>query len=371
MKRIGTQMGLLMLCLLLLFSPTMAETRQGVIVLEGMEEPVQETLFDCDQGFSFWYVKDRLEAYEGSAHGIEGVVIAGLYSDDYMVLSVIPEEDAVEYGEELNMDILEQSSAARVQRDVYRELENGKYLFLTLIAENGDYLSAVGEYAQESAEGNAHFFDRVLNSLMFNGFYDTEMLKQLPGKWFAEEDGAGTELTLEENGNMILSCHKADGGAAYTCKGTWSAELIRDCGSKITLLFTSTDHPLYAGKEYRVECVYQAYTESWMENDTLKTYLIMESSAGSSGLSPFEEVYGYDGAALHREQGPNMQVVKCSSFVSLREAHSKSSKRLARVPLGALVYAFLEEGEENGFIHCTYQDADGYILAEYLKPVKP
>ena len=178
-------------------------------------------------------------------------------------------------------------------------------------------------------------------------------------------------LAHDENGNMILSCHKADGGAAYTCKGTWSAELIRDCGSKITLLFTSTDHPLYAGKEYRVECVYQAYTESWMENDTLKTYLIMESSAGSSGLSPFEEVYGYDGAALHREQGPNMQVVKCSTFVSLREAHSKSSKRRARVPLGALVYVFLEEGEENGFIHCTYQDADGYILAEYLKPVKP
>ena len=94
-------------------------------------------------------------------------------------------------------------------------------------------------------------------------------------------------------------------------------------------------------------------------------------NASISGVSPFTEVYGEDcagGLALHREQGPNMRVVKCKEFVSLREARSTSAKRLAKVPLGALVLAFPEYGEENGFIYCVYHDEEGFILAEYLSP---
>jgi hypothetical protein len=138
----------------------------------------------------------------------------------------------------------------------------------------------------------------------------------------------------------------------------------------MTLLFTSTDNPSRAGSDYRVECAYEAYTESWVENDTRITCLILNPPIRCSGVSPFEEVYGEDGAALVREQGPNMRVVKCKEFVSLREERSTSARRLAKVPLGALVLAFPEYGEENGFIYCVYHDEEGYILAEYLQPVE-
>ena len=164
-----TMIGILSaaLCLLLLMPAAMAETRQSVIFLEGMEEPIEETLFESPLGFSFWYANDRVEAYHGEADNIAGVIVAALYSDDYMVLSMIPEEDAVEYTEDLGVDIAEQSAASRVLMDVYREAEGGTVFFLTLIAENGQYFRAVGEYSMEASEGNARFFDRVLDSVAF------------------------------------------------------------------------------------------------------------------------------------------------------------------------------------------------------------
>ena len=363
-------MGLLwlMLCLTLLQSTALTETRQGVIALEGMEEVIEETLFESSLGFSFWYPNDRLEAYQDVVHNIDGVYVEALYSDDYMILSMITEEDAEEYTEDLDENIVEQSASARVQLDVYRELEDGTYIFLTLIAENGQYFRAVGAYSQEAAEGNAKFFQRVLDSVAFVSDYDAEFLKVLPGQWAEEYEGAGTVLTLEENGKMSLYCYGVDGGFAYTCEGTWSYEPVPNRSSELTLLFTSTDNPSYEGREYSVECEYAAYTESWVENDTLITCLILNPPISCSGVSPFEEVYGEDMAALHREQGPNMRVVKCKEFVSLREARSTSAKRLAKVPLGALVLAFPEYGEENGFIYCVYHDEEGFILAEYLSP---
>ena len=66
-----------MLCILMLFTSAAAETRQGVIALEGMEESIEETLFESDLGFSFWYPADRLEAYEGEADNIEGLLVGG------------------------------------------------------------------------------------------------------------------------------------------------------------------------------------------------------------------------------------------------------------------------------------------------------
>ena len=199
---------------------------------------------------------------------------------------------------------------------------------------------------------------------------ETEMRGRLPGRWAEEEDGAGTVLTLEENGDMSLYCYSADGAFAYTCGGAWSLEFIPDYGGRMTLLFTWTDDPRKAGEGYRVECVYEAYTESWVENDTLVTVLNLNPSVFCSGVSPFEEVYGYDLAGLVREQGPNMRVVNCKSWVSLRETASASAKRLAKVPLGALVLADPGAGEINGFILCVYRDQEGFILAEYLEPAE-
>ena len=198
-------------------------------------------------------------------------------------------------------------------------------------------------------------------------FRDTELLKLLPGQWTEKTEEGETVLTLDENGTMALSFSGMAGGAGCSYSGTWSLESVPDAGSRMTLLFTSTDNPVRAGEAYSVTCVYEAYTESWVENDTLVTCLNLNPPVSCSGVSPFEEVSGFDGAALFREQGPNRQVVKCKSFVSLREKRAASSRRLAKVPLGALVLAFPEEGEENGFTACVYQGKRGYILSEYLQ----
>ena len=123
--------------------------------------------------------------------------------------------------------------------------------------------------------------------------------------------------------------------------------------------------------EMKAENAYNAYMESWVENDTEHAYLILEKEDGAP--SPFTEVFGEEAqwsVALHRERGPNMRVVYCKEFVSLREERSASSRRLAKVPLGAAVLAFPEAGKENGFILCVYHDEYGYILSEYLEKIE-
>ena len=93
------------LCLLMMLTAADAETRQGVIALEGMEETIEETRFESPQGFSFWYASEGLKAYQGEAGGMDGAVVASAYTDDYMVLSVITEEEAGQYAKELGIDI--------------------------------------------------------------------------------------------------------------------------------------------------------------------------------------------------------------------------------------------------------------------------
>ncbi len=210
---------------------------------------------------------------------------------------------------------------------------------------------------------------------------DAEQLKLLPGQWTYtdqtewQEDGAEAHdvdlafLTLGEDGSASLRCFGRDGNYACTCEGAWRGEYVPDAADQLTLLFTSTDDPQYAGTGYSVECVYSFYTESWEEEDTRYMCLILEPGSFSS-VSPFESVYGSDWISLYREQGPNMQVVNCKSFVSLREKRSTSSDRIAKVPLGARVLAYPEYGEENGFLFCLYRGEYGYILSEYLEPVE-
>ena len=162
-------MGLLCaaLCLALLLSAAVSETREAAIALEGEEEIIEETLFESPSGFSFWYANDRLEAYPGERDNIEGVIVETIYSDDYMILSMITREEAEEYIGDLGESIAEQPAESRAQTDVYHVLEGSRYFFLSLITENGQYLRAVGEYAQEAAEGNAKFFRQVLDSVAF------------------------------------------------------------------------------------------------------------------------------------------------------------------------------------------------------------
>ena len=166
-NRTAIRFVLTMLCLLLLTPHAVGETREGVIWLEGMEETIEETLFESADGFSFWYASDMLKADFGSKDDAEGVIVSNPYSSDYMLLSVISEAEASQYADDLGEDIVEQSAASRVQTEVYCELEDGTYSFLTLITENGRYLRAAGTYSEEAAEGTARYFQLVLDSVAF------------------------------------------------------------------------------------------------------------------------------------------------------------------------------------------------------------
>ena len=207
------------------------------------------------------------------------------------------------------------------------------------------------------------------------------LLKDIPGQWtystYLDEEAEGEEppvadlafFTFDEDGNVALSCYDKDGEYLYSCEGTWSLENVPDMNDRMTIRYTSTDNPSLAGSEYGVECVFEVYMESWVEDVTKITYFIC-TPVSNSGTDPFADAYGEWEMTIHREQGPNMKVVKCKDYVSLREKRSTSSKRLAKVPLGALVLAYPELGEENGFISCVYNNEEGYILSEYLQPVE-
>ena len=181
---------------------------------------------------------------------------------------------------------------------------------------------------------------------------DEELLRDLPGQWAVDVDDEGAVQV-----------------DAYD--GTWSFELVTDGLDRLTLLFTSTDNPEYAGSGYRVECVYNVYGEGWDENDVHHEWMILEDGK-CSGVSPFEDIFGEAAGwsiGLHRETGPNMRVVNCKNYVSLRAKPSATSERRAKVPLGAHVLAFMEYGEQSGFLFCSYQGEYGYILSEYLEPI--
>ena len=207
---------------------------------------------------------------------------------------------------------------------------------------------------------------------------DPEMLNILPCEWIltdelTEAEGEPQEadlafLTLEDDGTFSLTCDGKDGGYAYSCEGTWVFELVVDGNDLLTLHFTSTDDPMQSETEYTVECVYDAYAESWVENDTLHTFLIL-TEVSTNGITPFQDIYGYNDLALHNEQGPNMKIGNCKEWVSLRDARSMSAKRIMKVPLGAPVLAFTQYENDDGFVYCVYQDNEGYILAQYLIPI--
>ena len=60
----------------------------------------------------------------------------------------------------------------------------------------------------------------------------------------------------------------------------------------------------------------------------------------------------------------NQMVVKVEEWVSLREQPDTSSKRLAKVPLGAVVTQCMSWN--GNFVCCTYKGQTGYIATQYL-----
>lgn len=167
MKKGAARGAILAVCLALLLFTAAAETREGVIYLEGMEEAIEETRFDSPEGFSFWVVTDGFAVDFGEDGDFEGARVRNVYSDDCMILSMITREEAEACVENLDEALAEQSADGRAQVEAYCELEDGMFHFLTLIEEDGRFLRAVGEYSREAAEGTAKYFQRVLDSVAF------------------------------------------------------------------------------------------------------------------------------------------------------------------------------------------------------------
>ena len=73
-----------------------------------------------------------------------------------------------------------------------------------------------------------------------------------------------------------------------------------------------------------------------------------------------------------------MRVVRCKSYVSLREAPNKTSKQLAKLEPDEIVYYCSRNEKEfayspyrkqvHMFTRCVYEGQEGYILSRYLEP---
>ena len=70
--------------------------------------------------------------------------------------------------------------------------------------------------------------------------------------------------------------------------------------------------------------------------------------------------------AFAAESLGSMEVIRCKEWVSLREKPDTAAKRLAKVPLGAVVSRCEQAGD--GWIYAEYDGHAGYIQARYLTP---
>ena len=95
----------------------------------------------------------------------------------------------------------------------------------------------------------------------------------------------------------------------------------------------------YAGNGF-IECTYKGKT-----GYVLAKYLKTTSNTGS-------------GTAI-----PDQKVVKVNEYVSLRQSASTSAKRLAEIPLKAVVTNCTSYGT---WVKCDYNGQTGYVLSKYL-----
>ena len=229
---------LIVLILTLAVPAARAETREAVITLAGREETVTECLHESMYGFSLWYAENRLYAYDGERDNMEGAIVTGQLMTDFMVLEMITEEDAAEYTDDFDESIVALAAENRVVMDVYRVLENGRWYFLSLVAENGRYLSAVGEYSQEAAaEGMGELLQRALESVTF------ELPFPVRAEWAGEPDQDGMV-------NVRLTADRPLWGVRLL-RLDWSG--VNEIGDTVCRPETATDFgPAKAGDSWTV-----------------------------------------------------------------------------------------------------------------------
>ena len=163
------------------------ETRESVIMLEGIEETITETLHADEAGYSIWYQAElfALEAADGQAHFFaidstaEGEEPGLLTSDSYLL--VVPVEITQE---EIDAFLMEATGGfdpeAATIGEVFREtLENGAELsrvsvfdettaYSYYIVTNGDIVLCVSAICPlEAMEGWGARFDHMVKTIGF------------------------------------------------------------------------------------------------------------------------------------------------------------------------------------------------------------
>ena len=85
MKRL--MIALMMIALLA--SAAFAETREGVIYLEGEPEPITETLYETPWGFSFWYDAETFTVNDSQSESGQSLMISPKDSDLPIYLEIM------------------------------------------------------------------------------------------------------------------------------------------------------------------------------------------------------------------------------------------------------------------------------------------
>ena len=160
----------LMLSLLLLLSVASAETREGVIYLEGEPEPIVETLYESPLGFSFWYDAELLTVDEGMSEDGASLIVQPVDSDLPVFLEIMVPEDPSVFPEAF---LGEAGDAERSygQTDESREIVwasgaapfNGSILLGWNVVDTGaGYVTVYTSCPWEAAEGYGKYLDRLI-----------------------------------------------------------------------------------------------------------------------------------------------------------------------------------------------------------------
>lgn len=180
MKKI---LAILMACMLLC-GAAMAETaaagdtRASVILIEGMEEEITETLYVSEQGYSLWYDAERLlptELYGHTCFAPDGMIEEPAISLLIVDAEINPEDGEAFLGEAVGG----YGPEAEISNPSWETLENGitigsisaveegvVYRFY-LIMDDVNVLCLTATYPQEAAEGYGARFDWLVRTIEF------------------------------------------------------------------------------------------------------------------------------------------------------------------------------------------------------------
>lgn len=198
--------------------------------------------------------------------------------------------------------------------------------------------------------------------------------RYVDGQWVGEVTNSMMDLWPETDGDTTEKALEAWLRGTVSVEQPFLEVLVDDIDNVDAEIMTSEFYELYRGRElymlmelyaldvdldtpygeesYSVLCCVTMDYEYEQNAKYIVTYGDLDALGGVRGIA----TSNYIG---------DMFVVACDEWVSLRAQPSKSAERMAKVPLGAHV----EDGfmASNGFVMCTYDGMQGFILQEYLE----